>query len=272
MYNRKDQIEILSRIKVPEGKSYTIDCPFCQGKKKFSITNNDGTILWNCYKASCSARGAYRKGMTLELVKRRLHVVREPLSDYLDRQITEKKIYLGKPIPEILSKPEQHASVMNYLIDNHSLEAYQSGLIKVRYAPADNRCLFFNANGEGAVGRSLDGRNPKWMSYGDTGGVIAVGKGETGVIVEDVPSACAVGVIEGYTGVAILGTNISTKQKRKVKTLKNCVIVLDNDAKKKALVLLQQLQGTLPCTVKFTTKDLKDCSKEEIIKVLNNEM
>ena len=86
------------------------------------------------------------------------------------------------------------------------------------------------------------------------------------------PSACAVGVIEGYTGVAILGTNISTKQKRKVKTLKNCIIVLDNDAKKKALVLLQQLQGALPCTVKFTTKDLKNCSREETIKVLNNEM
>lgn len=272
MYNRKEQIEILSRIKVPEGKSYTIDCPFCQGKKKFSITNNDGTILWNCYKASCNARGAYRKGMTLELVKRRLERPTERLSEYIDRRIREKSLYLGKPVPPILSKPDNHTRVMDYLIDNHALEAYQSGLIKIRFTPSDNRVLFFTDDGYGAVGRALDDRKPKWMTYGETGGVITVGNGPTAVIVEDVPSACAVGVIEGYTGVAILGTNMSTKQKQSVKVFKNCAIVLDNDAKKKALVLLQQLQGTLPCTVKFTTKDLKNCSKEEIIKVLNNEM
>lgn len=272
MYNRKEQIDVLKSIKIKEGTSMTIDCPFCHGKKKFSITNNDGTILWNCYKASCNARGAYRKGMTLELVKRRLHEPRESLSDYIDRQITERKMYLGKPIPEILSKPDQHVDVMNYLIDNNSLEAYQSGLIKVRYAPADNRVLFFNNNGEGAVGRALDDRKPKWMSYADTGGVISVGNGDCAIIVEDVPSACAVGVLEGYTGVAILGTNLSTKQKRKVKMLKNCTIVLDNDAKKKALVLLQQLQGLLPVTIKFTSKDLKSCSRKELTKVLSNEM
>ena len=38
---------------------------------------------------------------------------------------------------------------MDYLIDNHALEAYQSGLIKIRFTPSDNRVLFFTDDGYG---------------------------------------------------------------------------------------------------------------------------
>jgi hypothetical protein len=110
------------------------------------------------------------------------------------------------------------------------------------------------------------------MSYGDTSGALTVGTSDVAVIVEDAPSACAVGVIDGYAGVAILGTNLSTKQKQSLKNYRKIIICLDNDAKGKAIKLLRQLQGLVDCTVKFIAKDLKYCPSEEITKVLENEM
>tara|TARA_R110000796_G_scaffold147085_1_gene263889 strand:+ start:3300 stop:3782 length:483 start_codon:yes stop_codon:yes gene_type:complete len=152
---------------------------------------------------------------------------------------------------------------MKYLDENGCLYAYSNSLIKIRYAPADNRCLFLSENGEGAVGRTMGESIPKWMSYGDTN-LLTVGTSNHAVIVEDAPSACAVAATEMYTGVAILGTNLSTKQKHSLKQYKSITICLDNDAKKKAINLLRQLRGLVPCTVRFITKDLKYCQTVEI--------
>lgn len=257
MFNRRDQIEILKSVKVKEGTSLTMDCPFCLGKRKFSISNDQGTILWNCYKASCTARGSYRKGMSLGLVKSRL-----------ETSSVRPRATSGRDIPEILSSPNNQPRVLEYLEQNGCLESFQSGRIKVKYSPVDDRCLFFMNDGQGAVGRSLGNAKPKWMSYGDTTGLLTVGNSETGVIVEDTPSACAVSSTGMYTGIAILGTNLSTKQKQTLKTYKKIVICLDNDAKKKSILLLRQLQGLVECTVRFISKDLKYCRSEDIINVI----
>ncbi len=264
MYNRSEQIEILKSVKVKEGTSRTMDCPFCLGKRKFSITNDNGTILWNCYKASCGARGAYRKGMSLELIKDRLDGSYE----------RPRPKYKGNPIPEILSKPTNHPRVMDYLKRVNCLSAFNSGQVKIRYAPADDRCLFFVNDNYGAVGRSMSEESlPKWMTYGDTSCLFEWGKkGTTGVIVEDVPSACAVGSTDLFTGIALLGTNLGTKHKHLLKSYESLVIALDSDAKKKSLLLLEQLQGLNKVTVRFLTKDLKYCSREEITKVMSNEV
>ena len=251
MYSTKDQIELLKSIKLSDGESKSIDCPFCNGKKKFSISNKEGVVLWNCYKASCKARGAYQKGYCLKGARNRINNL---------RQISRKRT---RTIPETLSNPINHPAVMKYLDENGCLYAYSNSLIKIRYAPADNRCLFLSENGEGAVGRTMGESIPKWMSYGDTN-LLTVGTSNHAVIVEDAPSACAVAATEMYTGVAILGTNLSTKQKHSLKQYKSITICLDNDAKKKAINLLRQLRGLVPCTVRFITKDLKYCQTVEI--------
>ena len=220
MYSTKDQIELLKSIKLSDGESKSIDCPFCNGKKKFSISNKEGMVLWNCYKASCKARGAYQKGYGLKGAKNRINNI---------RQVSRKKT---RTIPEILSNPINNPAVMKYLDENGCLYAFSNSLIDIRYAPVDNRCLFLSEDGKGAVGRTLGESLPKWMSYGDTN-LLAVGASNRAVIVEDAPSACAVAATEMYTGVAILGTNLSTKQKHDLKQYKNITICLDNDAKKR---------------------------------------
>ena len=256
MYNRQEQIEIIQSIKVSEGESKTIDCPFCHGKKKFSITNNDGTVLWNCYKASCSIRGAYRKGMTLSLARNKTQKLIKPNNE------------TTRSLPAVLSNPMYHPHMLVYLENNNCIGALENGLVNIKYDPVSNRCLFMMNNDQGAVGRSLGNTKPKWMSYGDTTGLLTVGTSNTGIIVEDAPSACAVSSTGMYTGIAILGTNLSTKQKQTLKTYKKLVICLDNDAKKKSILLLGQLQGLVDCTVRFISKDLKYCRSEDIVNVI----
>ena len=45
---------------VKNGETKRIDCPICKGKKTFTITNNMGSVVWNCYKASCDVSGGKR--------------------------------------------------------------------------------------------------------------------------------------------------------------------------------------------------------------------
>ena len=255
MYSTKDQIELLKSIKLSDGESKSIDCPFCNGKKKFSISNKEGVVLWNCYKASCKARGAYQKGYGLKGARNRINNL---------RQISRKRT---RTIPEILSSPSNHPAVMKYLDENGCLHAYSNSLIKIRYAPADNRCLFLSEDNSGAVGRTMGESIPKWMSYGDTN-LLTVGTSNYAVIVEDAPSACAVAATEMYTGVAILGTNLSTKQKHSLKQYKNIIICLDNDAKNKAMMLLSQLRGLVSTSVRFISNDLKHETTNHIAKIL----
>ena len=59
---------ILQDNDVPIGSTKRMDCQFCGGKNTFTITNSMGSILFNCYKASCSVSGSIRVPMTVEQI------------------------------------------------------------------------------------------------------------------------------------------------------------------------------------------------------------
>mgnify|MGYP003644608316 FL=1 len=154
-----------------------------------------------------------------------------------------------------------HQPAIDYLKTVNSLDAYESGLIKIRYAPAEDRVLFYGA--EGAVGRSLKRYGPKWISYGLLTEGIHVGSGSTAVLVEDVPSACSVSRIPGLVGVALLGTNFTLSLKKSVKKYNIKIIILDKDASKKAILITRSSGENL--VVRFTKYDLKLLTKDQIM-------
>ena len=39
------------------GETQRTNCPHCGGYNTFTITNDDGNLVWNCYKLSCNVRG-----------------------------------------------------------------------------------------------------------------------------------------------------------------------------------------------------------------------
>lgn len=255
MYSYQDQLEIVKSIKLSEGDRKTLDCPFCGGKKKFTIDKFDGKLVWNCYKASCTVKGAYSGKRSIEATKA-----------YLANKAVERKKSRYLPIPSIVTKVENHIPALEYLKSVNSLEAYQRGYIKLAYAPKENRVLFYNKTGTGAVGRLLDGSAAKWWSYGNLEGGITVGKGDHAVLVEDVPSACSVSRIEGIQGYALLGTNITKPIRKTLSKYKFSTLVLDKDASLKAI--RETRCNRYVTHLRFTNRDLKILNEDQIRNIL----
>ena len=244
----QEQLQIIKDIPIQEGVTKVITCPFCYQPKKLALSKIDGKLMWNCYRASCSAKGIYTGKRNLQAVK-----------NYLANEVSMKTAF-RKPVPSMTTSVRNHQPAIDYLEKNNSLEAYESGLVDVRYAPAEDRVLFCSA--EGAVGRSLKAYGPKWISYGLLTEGIHVGSGSTAVLVEDVPSACSVSRISGLVGVAMLGTNLTSSLEKSLINYDTTYLVLDKDANKKAIRI--QKSSTRRFLVRFTNEDLKCLTKCKI--------
>lgn len=253
-YSYRDQIDILSSIRINDGEKKSLDCPFCGGRKKFGIVKQDGKLLWNCFRSSCGVKGSYNVGRGAAGVK-----------SYLRGKET-KAVYYNS-LPTIVSSIDHHKEALAYVESVNSVEAYREGLIKVKYAPRDNRVLFYTDDGQGAVGRALDGRTPKWYTYGDTSKGIQVGQGIP-ILVEDAPSACSVSRIEGYCGYALLGTRLTPSIKAQLRHFGSVIIILDKDASSKAISMSRSIQSITKATVRFTTEDLKCLSVSQMLNVI----
>ena len=258
MYSRSEQLDIIKDINIKEGDSLTLDCPFCSGRKKFTISYLNGKVLWNCYRASCNVRGYYSKGYSLEGLKNKLN------SENLPCKYTSIK----RPMPTYLSRVEVNKDAIEYLKGVNSWLAYEKNLIDVKYSPIDNRVIFLHNSLLGAIGRTLAKEMPKWITYGTGANLYKIGMGNTAIVVEDVPSACAISNLSKYTGVALCGTSISAEQCLELSDFDNAIVVLDNDASKKAIKVSKKINSFLPCTVRFTKKDLKHLNPKQIEEVL----
>lgn len=251
-----EQLEVIKTIPIREGDTKVIQCPFCGGLKKLSVSKVDGQLKWYCFRASCNGKGIYQGKRSLQAAK-----------NYLEDAV-QQKTREPQPIPSITTPARNHQPALDYLEQNNSLEAYEAGYIDVRYAPAEDRVLF--CTDTGAVGRSLKKYGPKWLTYGVLNEGIHVGKGSTAVIVEDTPSACSVSRVDGFVGVALLGTRVSTCLKKSLKKYNACYLVLDKDASSKAISLSRSKDKSL--LIRFTTEDLKHLSVNQLLEVLDNDI
>lgn len=258
--SNSDARHTLKDIRLKDGETKRIDCPFCGGKNTFTITRKDGARVWNCYKASCTSSGGTGDTRTLDSIKKRLTASIGPLNGTVRTN--------PEPIPRILSGIDSHLEVIEYLQSVHAYDAVLQGLAGVSYAPKENRVLFWMNHARGAVGRALDGRKPKWKVFGDTTGVFTCGKGSVAVVVEDAASACAVGVLPGYTGVALLGTHLDGIKKRQLMTFDRVIFCLDNDASRKSISLVRKLEAYVPTSVRFLRDDIKWMSPPKVEELL----
>ena len=64
--------DFLQNLDIKEGETLTMDCPKCNGVKKFSISNLDGMLLYNCYRASCDVKGSFLTNMLVDTIKQKL--------------------------------------------------------------------------------------------------------------------------------------------------------------------------------------------------------
>lgn len=253
MTNFTEQIKIAKRLKLKEGDSRRLDCPFCYGHNTYGISLTRGILEWHCFKASCDIKGKIDNGMSIEGIKYHLNTYE-----------TEQKI--NTDIPSLLTNINTHDDIVNYLLDVNSYEAYNRRLVNIKYSPTEDRIMFGIQN-DGYIGRSLNFK-PKWKKYGNASHLFTCGLGRIGVVVEDAPSACAVGILPDYTGVSLLGTTLTKQHKIELRQFEEIIVCLDPDAASKSFKIKERMEGIRPTTIRLISDDLKYYTPTEIKEIL----
>jgi hypothetical protein len=213
---------------VPSGTTKRMNCPNCGGYKTFTVTNNMGSLVWNCYKASCNAKGGNRVHLSVDDIRAGFGGAKEFAIDTFE-------------LPSYIVAHRDNPSVLKFCAD-YKIDADQLGVL---YDVKEDRIVFpIKDNGKvvDATGRSLRKRLPKWKRYGKSGLPYSVGCGNVAVVVEDCVSAAVVGY-GSFVGVALLGTSLQDTHKGYLAQFSTAVIALDPDALKKSFALAKELRG-----------------------------
>jgi len=249
---------IVSDMDVPVGMTKRVACPNC-GEKTFTVTNNMGSLVWNCYRASCGIKGGTRVRMSADDIRAGFTG-----ADDFAKQDTFK-------LPDYIV-PHNH-DIAEIAMELYGLDAKALGLM---YDVKENRMVFpivHDGKVVDATGRSLGKRLPKWRRYGKSGLPYVSGRGKVAVVVEDCLSAAVVGY-GTFVGVALLGTSLQETHKGYLSQFSTAIIALDPDALPKTLIMAKELRGHVnDVRVLRLTDDLKyrnPTDMENLHGIINN--
>ena len=252
-------IEIAKRyiynLDISNGETVRTNCPSCNGYKTFTVTNNMGLLVWNCYKASCNVSGNLKVNLSAEDIKQIKDEVSPPISSSFE---------LPEYVVPYDNRKELHDFCARWDIDPIKLDLY--------YDVKEDRVVFpIKDNNQivDATGRALTNQSPKWKRYGNNNLPYHFGYGKTAVVVEDCVSAAVIGG-SIYVGVAILGTSLSDEHKNFISQFSTAIIALDPDAMPKIFAFAKELRGYVnDIKVLRLTDDLKYKNKKDITNLYN---
>ena len=250
---------IISDIDIPNGHTKRMNCPECGGIKTFTVTNNMGSLVWNCYKASCNVRGGNRVHLSAEDIRAGFTGAKEFAEDTFE-------------LPSYIIPHRNRRSVLKFCYEY----GFEPDDVGVSYDIKEDRVVFpISHNGKlvDATGRALGKRLPKWKRYGKSGLPFTHGCGNVAVVVEDCVSAAVVGY-GSFVGVALLGTSLQDSHKGYLAQFSTAVIALDPDALPKTLQMAKELRGHVnDVRVLRLTDDLKyrnPTDMEKLNGIINN--
>ena len=219
----------ISDMDIPNGSTKRMDCPNCGGYKTFTVTNNMGSLVWNCYKASCTLKGGTRVHLSVDDIRSGFSGVEEFVQENFE-------------LPSYVVDRCPSSYQMRKFLATWDLDYEKHNLL---YDVKEDRVVF-PVYSQGilvdATGRSLGNRLPKWKRYGKSGLPYSYGCGNVAVVVEDCVSAAVVGG-NSFVGVAILGTSLQESHKGYLSQFSTAVIALDPDALPKTMVMAKELRG-----------------------------
>ena len=243
----------ISDMDIPNGSTKRMDCPNCGGYKTFTVTNNMGSLVWNCYKASCTLKGGTRVHLSVD-------DIRSGFSG------AEKFAEEAFELPSYIVPHRKTNDVLQFCC-SYQLDPDELGVL---YDVKEDRVVFpISHNGKlvDATGRALGKRLPKWKRYGKSGLPFSHGCGKVAVVVEDCVSAAVVGG-KSFVGVAILGTSLQESHKGYLTQFSTAVIALDPDALPKTLQMAKELRGHVnDVRVLKLTDDLKSRNPTDMEKL-----
>jgi len=217
---------IINDLSLVNGETRRLDCPSCNRTNTFTVTNNMGTILYNCYSNSCSLSGKKNVNLSSEDIRKCIsHTTKEYTVPFIK--------------PDCLVKDNKAIAVFCKQWD---IDPDELGLL---YDVKESRVVFPVVKSSvmvDASGRSITHRLPKWKRYGKSDLPYSYGYGKVAVVVEDCISAAIVGS-DVYVGVAVLGTSLSEAHKRFLSQFSTAIVALDPDALPKTLQFTKELRG-----------------------------
>ncbi len=219
---------IVNDLGIPNGHTHRMNCPSCNGTKTFTVTNNMGKLIWNCYKVSCGVSGGTRVHLTVEDIKRGF----TGAEDFADEKFE---------LPTYIVPHRNKHAIVKWCAE-WGIHEDEHGLM---YDVKEDRVVFpvvHDGKLVDATGRSLSKRIPKWKRYGNSGLPYVSGRGKVAVVVEDCVSATVVGY-GSFVGVALLGTSLQESHKRYLSQFSTAIIALDPDALPKTLHMMKELRG-----------------------------
>lgn len=234
--------DLIDDLMMKNGETKRLDCPMCGGYNTFTITKNDGKLVWNCYKASCRSKGARGGSYTREDLARRNEPAKKPIDFIVPDSFT-------------LNYPDH---MIKYMNDNNVLGAWKDNRVELFHDVVQNRAVFIvKSNGKpvDAVGRALK-FGKKWHRYGvSKDPFVTKGDPDLAFVVEDAASASAVS--QYGTGIALLGTHLTDRALEVISQYRSVVVALDYDAMNKALHLTKRIKQFTNCTMKILRDDPK---------------
>ena len=240
-----NEIEIVKNLDIPSGTNKRMDCPFCYNRNTFSVKNENGKLLWNCFHASCSVKGKQETEHSIE-----------DIENYLNpKQKETQRFVIPKHFINIPTVPGCMAMLQRYDLDR----LWEDGQLAFYYDVKQNRLVFPIEKDNmivNATGRSLKGEKPKWYIYGKETYPYIVGSSDKAVLVEDCISACVL-FSAGLTGIAILGTSLKNSYIPAFKKYKKAYVGLEKDATSKAFDIADQLSYYVNTEVKILDDDIK---------------
>ncbi len=219
---------IISDMEIPNGHTKRMNCPECGGIKTFTVTNNMGSLVWNCYKASCNVRGGNRVHLSADDIRAGFTGAKEFAEDTFE-------------LPSYIIPHRNRRTVLKFCYEY----GFEPDDVGVSYDIKEDRVVFpITHNGKlvDATGRALGKRLPKWKRYGKSGLPFTHGCGNVAVVVEDCVSAAVVGY-GSFVGVALLGTSLQDSHKGYLAQFSTAVIALDPDALTKSFSMAKELRG-----------------------------
>jgi len=224
--------KFVANLDVRAGERWRGDCPSCNGKNTLTVTNDMGTLLFNCYKASCKLHGGVNTGMSTDDIR---ELMRKRIED-------DSVVHTTFDIPQNLVRLRNEFTQAITFCDSWDVD-----LKDVLYDVREDRVVFpvYHDNKiVDAVGRSVRSSTFKWKRYGNAP-IPYIKRGTDSrfaVLVEDAISAYHVAKCTGVDGVAILGTSLTLPQRTFISdNYKGVIVALDRDALDKQLAIKNDL-------------------------------
>lgn len=232
---------------------YRSDCPVCNKRNTFSVTDDGVQRFWFCFHADCNVKGRTSISLSREHAPQAFKKRSTPLPvTTTNFEIPDTFVSLSRSLP-----------ALQYTRKVGCHYAYLLGKVDLRYDFKKDRVVFLVKDGSkiiDAVGRSLTDRAPKWYRYGNSGKPFVCGDSSIAFVVEDCASACCVSNL--VKGVALLGTNLLEGHIEKLKKFDKVFVALDKDATDKAIQMVRVLRSHVPTRLVMLATDLKNLERK----------